>query len=159
MKVSKKRLGIIALVGVLVLAALMAAQPEPSEVESVERQAKRDVASLILIRTKQVMKSPRLMLELALMRTNDPVAFLDGRFEKSLERLKELGALEDRKFLILQTNGKPARVDVMKMFETGDVLWRVTGPRTNGVFEVRARVKAMGAWEKLEREYAVRQRQ
>jgi hypothetical protein len=135
---------------------LIFAQTKLSEAEQLEKDATRDVAWMKLLNARRQTKSPRLLLEILLIRTNDPVGFLDGRFEKRLERLKELGALQDRQFQILDTNGQPARVNVMKMFEKDDVLWRVTGPRTNGIFEVRARPSAMRAWEKLAREYAER---
>ena len=139
-------------VGVAVVAMGFWSRPKLSEAERVELEAKRDFEFIILVKQKRVRSSPRLMVELLLARTNDPVAFLDERFEGSLKRLEELGVLKKRVFYFFNTNGSPRKVNVMGMFKTNEPLGSVTGPWPNGKYEVLARPEALEAWIQLEKE-------
>jgi hypothetical protein len=154
-----KRLAYIAAIGAVILVAILILQPRPSEAERVESETTRAVKSIGLIVKKQVTTSPRLMFEMLTLRTNDPQGYYNERFERGLQRLQELGVVKDREFLILETNGLPAKVRVMEMFDTNDLLWQVTGPYTNGIYKVRARPSAINRWEKLARDYAAKRAQ
>jgi hypothetical protein len=151
-----KRLSWAAAAGALLIVIILLLQPAPTEAERVEKETIRAMKSIGLILKKKVKTSPRLMLEMLTLRTNDPMGFYNDRFDRGLQRLLELRVVQQREFLILQTNGQPAKVRVMEMFDTNDVLWQVTGPYTNGLYRVIARPAVIAKWEKLERDYAAK---
>jgi hypothetical protein len=151
---TRKIATVIAAAGAALLIGIYFARPDLTEAERVELETRRDIERQRLIVQNKIRTSPHLMLELLFVRTNDPLQFYVGRAEIGLKRLQELGVLQDRTFQIIDTNGNPAKFSVYAMFQSNDVLWQVTGPRTNGVVEVRAFPSSMKAWEKLERDYA-----
>jgi hypothetical protein len=148
-----KRLLLAAALAILVTILSMVIVPNQTEAQRVEREAREAIKAIKLINTGRVKTSPGLMADMLLHPRRDHFRFHADQFDFALRRLRQLGVVQQRTFRIRDTNGAPAKIQVLQMFATNDVLWSVSGAFSNGDFVVTALPDVMPRWEALQRTY------